>query len=145
MAFEFSLASVLRVREMIEEHEEGTLHKIIFEISQISDVIERIDAQLARSYASRSMDIFKSTLGLDLRASYSEIDELKQRREELEVQIQKLERARGAQLIVYVTARRNREMLSDMREKKRNEYRSHMNRREQKGLDDDFAARQSRP
>ena len=44
MAFQFSLASVLRVREMIEEREEGILQKILHEISKVSDAIERTDA-----------------------------------------------------------------------------------------------------
>jgi flagellar export protein FliJ len=144
MAFEFSLASVLRFREMIEEREEVTLQKLLAEISQLSDAIERIDAQLAQTYASRLVDIFKPTIGLDLQASYGEVKNLKQRRQELEVQIQKLEQAQATQLNVYMAARRNREILSDMREKTRNEYRSNVIKREQKGLDDDFAARQSR-
>jgi flagellar FliJ protein len=144
MAFQFSLASVLRVREMIEEREEGTLHKIVFEISRMSDTIERIDGQLAQSYASRLVDALKPTIGLELQASYGEVIELKQRRKELEVQIHRLEQVRATQLIVYVAARRNREMLSDMREKKRHAYQAKVNKREQKSLDDDFSARRSR-
>ena len=63
MAFQFSLATVLRVRGIIEEREEGILQKILFDISQTSDAIERTDAQVAESYASRIADIFKQ-LGL---------------------------------------------------------------------------------
>ena len=145
MAFQFSLASVLRVREMTEEREEGILQKILQEISKVSDAIERTDAQLAQAYAARLADTFKPSIGLDLHASYGEVKELKERRKELQAQLPKLEQARNAQLIIYETARRSREMLTDIREKRHTAYRSDVSKREQKVLDDNFVARQSRP
>ena len=50
------------------------------------------------------------------------LKELKQRRQDLASQIQKLEQARDVQLIVYQAARRDREMLTDMFEKKRSAH-----------------------
>jgi len=144
MAFEFSLASVLRVRRIIEEREESVLQKIHFEISQASGAIEHTDAQLAQCYASRRSNVLKPSIGLDFQASYGEVKELKQLRKELEGQIKKLEQARDAQMVVYQAARRNREMLTDLREKKRRAYEAEMNKRAQKALDDNFAARRSR-
>jgi flagellar export protein FliJ len=144
MGFQFSLASVLRVREMIQEREESILKKILFEISQASETIGRIDAQLAEAYSSRLADVLKPAIGLDLHASYGEVKELKRRREELETQIRKLKQARDAQLIVYEGARRNREMLSDLREKKHRAYGAERNKREQKAMDDNFIARRPR-
>ena len=94
MAFQFSLATVLRVRGIIEEREEGILQKILFDISKIFDDLERIDAQIAESDASRHADVFKPCIGLQVHASYGEVKELKQRRKDLEAQIQKLEQAR---------------------------------------------------
>lgn len=144
MAFEFSLATVLRVRGIIEEREEGILQKILSDISQTFDALERIDAQMAESNASRHADIFKPSSGLQLHASYGELTELKRRRKDLEGQIQTLELARDGQLIIYEAARRNREMLTDMREKKRSAYESDVNKREQKALDDNYIARRGR-
>ena len=43
MAFHFSLATVLRVRTIIEEREEGKLQRILFDISKVFDDLERID------------------------------------------------------------------------------------------------------
>ena len=60
MAFQFSLATVLRVRKVIEEREEGILQQILFDISTIFDHLERNDAELAESDASRHADVFKS-------------------------------------------------------------------------------------
>jgi flagellar FliJ protein len=144
MAFKFPLATVLRVRGIIEEREEGILQKILFDISQTFDRLERIEVQIAESDAARLADILKPSFGRDLHASYGEVKDLKQRRKELEAQIQKLEQARDVQLLIYEAARRDREMLTDMRQKKRTAYESDMSRSEQKTLDDNYNARRSR-
>jgi flagellar export protein FliJ len=144
MAFKFPLATVLRVRGIIEEREEGILQKILFDISQTFDALERIEVQIAKSDAARLADILKPSFGRDLHASYGEVKDLKQRRKELEAQIQKLEQARDVQLLIYEAARRDREMLTDMRQKKRTAYESDMSRSEQKTLDDNYNARRSR-
>jgi flagellar export protein FliJ len=144
MAFEFSLATVLRVRGIIEEREEGILQKILFDIAKIFDDLERTDAALAETDASRHADILKPCIGLQVHASYGELKQLKQHRKDLEGEIQKLEEARDGQLIVYEAARRNREMLTDMREKKRTAYDADANKREQKALDDNYIARRGR-
>ncbi len=144
MAFKFPLATVLRVRGIIEEREEGILQKILFDISQTFDGLERIEVQIAESDAARLADILKPSFGRDLHASYGEVKDLKQRRKELEAQIQKLEQARDVQLLIYEAARRNREMLTDMRQKKRTAYDSNLSRAEQKTLDDNYNARRSR-
>jgi flagellar export protein FliJ len=144
MAFQFSLATVLRVRGIIEEREESKLQKILSGISKVFDDLERTEEQLAELNASRDADVFKPRTGLQVHASYGEVKDLKQRREDLEGQIQKLEEARDEQLIVYEAARRDREMLTDMCEKKRTAYDSDMSKREQKTLDDNYIARRGR-
>jgi flagellar export protein FliJ len=144
MAFTFPLATVLRVRGIIEEREEGILQKILFDISQTFDGLERTDALIAELDAARLADIFKPSFGRDLHASYGEVKEVKQRRKDLEAQIQKLEQARDVQLLIYEAARRDREMLTDMRQKKRTAYESDMSRSEQKILDDNYNARRGR-
>jgi flagellar FliJ protein len=144
MAFQFSLATVLRVRGVLEEREERMLQKILFEISQTLEAIARTDAEIAGSDASRRTDVFKPFIGRNFHASYGEVKELRQSRKDLELQIEKLEQLRDRQLIVYEGARRNREMLTDMREAKRGAYESDVARREQKTLDDNFIARRGR-
>jgi len=144
MAFQFSLATVLRVRKIIEEREEGVLQKILFDISTIFDQLERNDAEIAESDASRHTDVSQSCIGLQVHDSYGKVRQLKERRKDLERQIEKLEQARDEQLIVYDAARRDREMLTDMREKKRTAYDSDMIKREQSTMDDNYIARRGR-
>jgi len=144
MAYKFPLAAVLRVRGIIEEREEGILQKILFDISKVFDTLERTHTRLSESETTRYAEILKPSTGLQLQASYGEVKTLKQLRKDLEAQIEKLERVRDEQLIVYQAARQNREMLTDMCEKQRIIYNSDLNKREQKTLDDNYIARRGR-
>jgi flagellar export protein FliJ len=144
MAFRFSLATVLRVRGIVEEREEALLQKILFDISKIFEDLERNEAQLAETDASRQADVLKPCIGLQIQASYGEVQQLKQRRKDLATQIRELEQARDRQLIVYEAARRGREILTDMRRKKRTAYDNEASKREQKILDDNYIARRGR-
>jgi flagellar FliJ protein len=144
MAFHFSLATVLRVRVIIEEREEGILQKILFDISKVFDDLERVDTRIQEADDFRHEEVLKPCIGLNVRAYYGDMKELKQHRKDLEDRIQKLEEARDKQLGIYEAARRNREMLTDMREKKRTAYEIEMNKREQKILDDNYISRRGR-
>ena len=144
MAFHFSLATVLRVRAIIEDREEGILQKILFDIAKVFDDLERIDARIAEADDLRHAEVLKPCIGLEVHAYYGQLKELKLRRKDLEDKIQKLEQARDRQLVIYEAARRNREMLTDMREKKRTAYDSETNKREQKALDDNYISRLGR-
>jgi flagellar FliJ protein len=144
MSFQFSLATVLRVRGILEEQEERLLQKILFEITQTREALAQTDAAIIGSDAARQDDLFKPFMGRNFHASYGEVEELKQNRERLAEQIAKLEQLRDQQLKVYENARRNREMLTDMREEKRTAYDSDIARLEQKTLDDNFIARRGR-
>lgn len=144
MPFQFSLATVLRIREILEEQEERMLQKILFEIAQTIEAIERIDAELVEQDAARCAEIHKSVVGYDVHASYGQVQQLKQLRKDLEAKAEKLEELRDRQVKIYETARRNREMLTDMRAEKRNAYEVEVSKGEQKVLDDNFIARRGR-
>ncbi len=144
MGFQFSLATVLRVRGIVEEQEERMLQKILFELAQTREGLERVDGAIFATNAAWSENLFKPLIGHHVHASYGELEELKRYKKELEEKIAKLEELRDRQLAIYEKARRNREMLTDMREEKRSAYESEMARAEQKTLDDNFIARRSR-
>jgi flagellar export protein FliJ len=141
MAFQFSLAAVLRVRGILEEREERMLQKILFEISQSFEALAQIDAEISGTNASRRAEILRPVVGRQIHVSYGEVKELKQKRIDVLDRIEKLEQLRDKQLILYEKARRNREMLTDMRDEKRSAYDSDLARSEQKTLDDNYIAR----
>jgi flagellar FliJ protein len=120
------------------------LQQILLQISQTVENLARTDAEIAGSDSARRADVFKPFIGRNLHASYGEVKELKQSRKDLEEQVRKLEELRARQVIIYEAARRNREMLTDMREEKRSAYDSDMARLDQKVLDDNYIARRGR-
>ena len=144
MAFKFSLDTVLRVRAILEEQEERMLQRILFEVIQCREAIVRIDAELSGTTALRRAEVNKQDIGHNIQASYGRVQQLKESRKEQEERLEKLIQLRDKQVKIYETARRNREMITDLRQEKRNAYEAEMARGEQKTLDDNFTARRGR-
>jgi len=144
MSFQFPLATVLRVRGIVEEKEERLLQQILAEIAQTHDALTRIHAEILESDASRHAEVFKTRAGHNIHAAYGRMNELKQTRKMLEEQLEKLEELRDRQIAVYEAARRNREMLTGMHEEQRSAYESGIARMEQKTIDDNYIARRGR-
>ena len=144
MAFEFSLATVLRVRDIVEQREERLLQRIQQQITQTSQALAETNADISRWNVRGTTELFSHAVGRDFQASYAALQQLKLSREELLGQLEKLKQLREIQLTVYRASRCEREMLTDMRDKKRAVYNSGMTRRAQSTLDDDFVARQRR-
>jgi len=144
MSFQFSLAAVLRIRVVLEEKEERMLQQILSQIAQTREAIVRTDAEIAESDASRRSEVFKTRVGHNIHASYGWMNELKQNRNNLEEQLEKLEQLRVMQIAAYEKARRNREMLTGMHEEQRSAYDTSLARLEQKTIDDNFNARRGR-
>jgi len=144
MAFKFSLATVLRVRVIAEEREERLLQKILYEISQLNRAMRETEEAIAASNVTRLADRFKPVVGRHLHVSYGGVEELRQKRSDIEGQLEKFEQLRTIQVKAYEAARRDREMLTDMREEKRGVYDVALSRSEQKTLDDNYIARRGR-
>lgn len=144
MAFEFSLATVLRVRDIVEQREERLLQRIQQQIAQTSQALAETNADISRWNVRGTTELFSLSVGRDFQASYAALQQLKLSREELLGQLEKLKQLREIQLTVYRASRCEREMLTDMRDKKRAVYNSGMTRRAQSTLDDNFVARQRR-
>lgn len=144
MAFQFSLAQVLRVREVLEEREERTLQQILVELAQSRECLADTVSEIAKTDDSRRSNILKPYMGLHIHAIYGEAEQLKKKRMEIESRIEKLEVLRERQLAAYDVARRNREMLTDMREEKCGVYEALASRREQKIVDDNYISRRGR-
>ncbi len=144
MAFKFTLGTVLRVRAILEEQEERMLQRILYEVTKTREEIARIDAELAGTNELRRADVNKPNIGHNLQASYGYVQQLKQSRKEHEDKLEKLCQLRDKQMKIYETARRNREMITDLREEKRAAYEAELARNEQKNIDDNFSARRGR-
>jgi len=144
MGFQFSLATVLRVRTIHEEREERMLQQILFQIAQTRQAVAVSDSAIRKANDLRAADTDRSLIGRNLHDSYGQIEQLKQDRLQLVERLGKLEHLKEMQVTIYDAARQSRELLTDMREKKRGLYDSDVSRREQSVLDDNYIARRRR-
>ena len=141
MGFKFSLASVLRLRESIEQREELALQKAQYEVERVRTRIEELTNELALADKQREQALSESTEAYRLQDMQTSIQLAQEAKRTLMEMHEALKGARDRQMAVYHVARRNREMLSDLRVEQRDTWEQEQARTQQKWLDDLFAAR----
>ncbi len=120
MAYRFSLAPVLRVRELAVEQEERTLARVHAEIERLRSGIARAEADLLEAAAGRQQAFAAAALpAMHLHASYAMAQELRARIGLLRKQLVTFEELRRQQVARYEEAYRGREVLAGLREKDR--------------------------
>jgi flagellar export protein FliJ len=144
MAFEFSLAVVLRLRESIEKREERALQSLQLDVSRTLHAIEELSVAIGGAQQARERALQQAISGGHLHSLLWEEQLAEQGLRSLLGRLQVLEQAREKQIKVYQAAHRDREMLSDMMEKQKDIYEREWLREEQKQLDDIFIARRHR-
>jgi flagellar export protein FliJ len=144
MGFRFSLATVLRVREIIERREERALQKIQAEIAQVARQVAEIGAAIAAAQQAREQALRQAMPAGQLHTMLWEVGTALQKQQALQQQLAALEQQKEQQLKIYQNAHRDREMLTDMCDRHRDEYQAEQTRAQQKQLDDIFAARHHR-
>lgn len=144
MAFQFSLAAVLRVRESMERREERALQTIQLEVARVLHQIEQLSTAIGGAHRARETALQQTISGGHLHTLLWEEQGAEQRLKSMLAKLQVLEQARDEQMKVYQAAHREREMLTDMRKKQKDLYERERLREEQKRLDDLFMARRHR-
>lgn len=144
MGFHFSLASVLRVRESIEAREERALHAMQANVTRVGQVIESLRSVIASRRQVRDEALQHCLTGGHLQSLICEEQSTERDVGLLLAQLQMLEKQRDEQVVVYRSAHRDREMLTDMLEKQKVIYERERLRTEQKRLDDLFISRRLR-
>jgi flagellar FliJ protein len=144
MAFRFPLASVLRVREILEQREERALQQIQMEMARISHQIEEQTAVIAGVYDAQAEALRQPISAGVLHSFQWEEQKAIERRKVLLAALQTLEQKREKQIKIYQVAHRNHEALISMKKAQRNAYELEQARAQQKSLDDLFIARRQR-
>lgn len=144
MAFRFSLATVLRLRESVQRQEERALQKILFEMARATRQIDGLSAEicLAGDEAERAMQRPIPANQVQLLISKKQLAQ--EKKSNLIRHRQSLEQDRDRQLHIYHAAYRNTETLIELRDSKRQLYEQDKTRADQKRLDDIYAARKQR-
>jgi len=141
MAFQFPLATLLRVRTIREESEERMLLQIGAEIARTLELQAEIDVALQRVSAKQGTPTVTALKGSDVHAHYAELVGLRQSQDDLRMHLRRLEELMAKQMGLYTVARQNREMLTDLNDTQRSSHNTELAKREQKAIDDNFAAR----
>jgi len=145
MPFIFSLESLLRFRISQERAERLKLEAIVAEQSRIRAWIEDLAGAAIEAQAAFQQRLASGVTGADLQLELSRLANFDLARNQLRTRLAEAEQQRVTQAEAFVRARRNREILEELRRRKLREYRLHEARREQQDLDDLFLMRREEP
>jgi len=141
MAFKFTLAAVLRLRESIEARELQVLEQTQYEIAHTVHLLETLRDQDVAQHAIRERELGSGTPGAHLCVLEEAKRLLRQQRRSLEELLVKLQVRREQLLASYEAARRGRKVLSELRERQREAYELQAERARQQVADDMFLMR----
>src|SRR5579862_26612 len=144
MAFQFSLASVLRFRESVEKREELALQRVQLEIARVYRSIDKLTGDLIDALDKRDRALQTPTPALYLQGMQEKMTEAIQAKQNLSASLHILKNERERQMRLYQAAHRSREILTDLSTQQRNTWEQRQLRAQQKSLDDIFAARAQR-
>lgn len=144
MAFAFSLAAVLALRQQREQQEERALTAVLHELAAGRDTVGRIEGELSRVRAEIAQMAPQSLQAVSLHERYARVRVLEEGLLEMRARLAELEARRDAQQQIYLAARRDRDLLDELESRQRLSFTTEANRREQKRMDDLFLARRLR-
>lgn len=144
MGFRFPLATVLRFRESVEKREELALQQVQAQIAQTRRAVEELSEQIAQAREAREHSMRDPVPAVHLQAMVRATEAATEQKKALLESLQALDKLRAERLQAYQTAHRGRRMLSDIRTRQHDEYEQARAARDQKFLDDIFAARLQR-
>jgi flagellar biosynthesis chaperone FliJ len=144
VAFKFSLATVLRAREITEKQEERKLQLILGEISNAIKALAHSEETLRACSTLREAHINVTLSANNIQTLFAEVALSQSNRDNLLAHLSRLELSMKNQFDLYLAARHNREMLTEMYRDRKVVYEIDQTKREQSALDDNYAARRSR-
>jgi flagellar export protein FliJ len=144
MAFQFSLAAVLLVRQNAKKREEQALQKIQLEIARIVNQLEELNAEIAKTHDARERAMQQPIPAAHLHSFLQRVQAIVEAKKMHLQRLQVLELERERQLKVYQAAHRDLETIVEMFNEQREAHDQEQDRTEQKSLDDIFVARHQR-
>jgi flagellar protein FliJ len=143
MPFHFPLESVLHFRQSVEHQHELRLRAANQQVTRVRHLIEQIEHRLAEAANSRATQLRAGMTAAALQFSLACESALGAQIPELQRELARLQAFRDQQQHIYQQARREREILENLRDRQLREYEREAARREQRKIDDLFLMRQS--
>jgi flagellar export protein FliJ len=144
MAFRFALAAVLEYRESLEQREYLALERTQQEIVQTQIALHQCEERRSAATRRREDELRRGVTSVHLQAAYEEETTLEEQSEKLRMQLRELQLRWQNCLKAYELARRNRELLDELRTRQLHAYHREQAKRDQATLDDVFLWRRRR-
>ena len=144
MAFQFSLAGVLRYRQSQEERERLALQRLHTRRAALLRELHEIreaSLQLQRSLRRHLQQALIPAVAVQVCGDMT--NRLERRQQQLRAALLQLQSEVAVQTERYKQARQKREVLDSLCERQLNEYRRHQQRREQAAVDELFLLRRN--
>ncbi|MFZ0287278.1 MAG: flagellar FliJ family protein [Terriglobales bacterium] len=144
MAFQFTLAAVLKYRRNLEHREYLALEKIHQEIVQVDLQIQQCEERRSEALRRREAETTRGIASIHLQDAYERERNLERQRDELQGKRHELKVKRQQCLKTYQLARQKREILEALRNRQLSAYVLEQSRHEQRQIDDLFLSRLKR-
>jgi flagellar FliJ protein len=144
MAFRFSLAGVLKLRESIERREYLALERVHMEIAYAEAQLREVDELRSLLVERRQTELAAGIPAIQLQGAFEQELALEHRRDALKLKLEELVAQRQEHVKAYELARQKREMLDDLRARQLDAYLRNRAKREQSAIDDLFLSRRKR-
>jgi len=138
MAFRFSLETVLHFRKSVEQAEQATLHQIVQAISIHRAELRQIEENQHSLREQRNRELNQGLPAAHLLEWNDREESFSRAANLLRQELQRLELARQKQMLIFQNARREREILSRIREQRHNTWEREEARKQQKAIDELF-------
>jgi flagellar export protein FliJ len=143
MAFKFTLATLLRLREIAEQREERLLGQIQNQIAHNRQTLTDLATQRKDVIERREVALTEAVSGVDILDSYARVKAIESLEESGREQLEKLLALRDQQMKVYQSAHRDSEVLTEMRVEQKEDFYKERTKQEQSAMDDNFSSRRS--
>jgi len=141
MAFRFTLAPVLKLRESIEERDLHLLERTQYEIAHAVQLLETMKNQVRAELVTRDRELAAGSAAAHLCVVEEAKQRLREHQQSLEGSLAKLQLRREQQLASYEAARRNRQVLSELCDRQREAHEVKAERARQQVVDEMFLVR----
>lgn len=138
MPFRFSLQAVLRLRASYEHMEKLRLLAIAAVIVRAREEIAALEGESRAARRSTQSRLGAGVMAGELHFDVSTESVRMERKRAMTARLAELEKKQEVQRKAYRVARQKREILTNLRERKLQDYRREQERREQQRMDESF-------
>ena len=141
MPFRFSLATVLNLRENLEQNEARILEQRYAELAAAQGRLWEAEQNITRAQQDRAQQLNEGTSAFQLQLALQEEAGLKQKRLDAHQNLQEAQIRLRQQIGIYKQARQKRDTLEELRKRQATEYQREQSKSEQQERDELYLLR----